>query len=109
MEHAQRPSQSERIANLPPAKRALLEQLLQQSQPPPVDDEAKARELPPRREPTDAGPCELSFAQQRLWFLDQFETHPGLYTMARGGQLKGDLSVEALRAALEALVARHEA
>lgn len=54
------------------------------------------------------GPLPLSFAQQRLWFLDQFETGGAVYNMAGCLRLTGALNVEALAAALSGIVARHE-
>jgi amino acid adenylation domain-containing protein len=51
----------------------------------------------------------LSFAQQRLWFLDQFEPNTPLYNIPGPAvRLRGSLNVEALRQALNAIVARHE-
>jgi amino acid adenylation domain-containing protein len=55
-----------------------------------------------------AGPCPLSFAQQRLWFLDQLEPGLSIYNLARGLRLRGDLKPEALQAALNSLVDRHD-
>lgn len=50
-----------------------------------------------------------SFAQQRLWIVDQLARHSGAYNMPFAYRLRGPLSVAALRAALQALVDRHEA
>src|ERR671933_1002792 len=50
----------------------------------------------------------LSFAQQRLWFLHQLEGTSGEYHVPEGFVLRGDLDCDALRRALDALVARHE-
>src|ERR671938_1292329 len=50
----------------------------------------------------------LSFAQQRLWFLHQLEGTSGEYHVPEGFLLRGDLDADALRRALDALVARHE-
>jgi amino acid adenylation domain-containing protein len=55
------------------------------------------------------GDVEASFAQQRLWFVDQLEG-PGLtaYNIVTATRLEGQLEAEALRVALQDLVARHE-
>ncbi|HEX3788439.1 MAG TPA: non-ribosomal peptide synthase/polyketide synthase [Pseudonocardiaceae bacterium] len=53
-------------------------------------------------------PLPLSFAQQRLWFLDQFEQDSAEYLSRFAVRLRGPLDVAALRRALTALVARHE-
>ncbi|HYO68160.1 MAG TPA: AMP-binding protein, partial [Archangium sp.] len=55
------------------------------------------------------GPLPLSFAQQRLWFLDQLEPGSTVYNMPSALRLSGRLSASALAQALEALVLRHEA
>jgi amino acid adenylation domain-containing protein len=91
----------QRVANLSLEKRALLEwRLLQRSTP---RDRVEAI---PRR--TTAGPCRLSFAQQRLWFLAQLEPESPHYNEPKAVRLRGALNVMALQRALDALVARHE-
>ncbi|MGC5561706.1 non-ribosomal peptide synthase/polyketide synthase [Streptomyces sp. FR-108] len=54
-------------------------------------------------------PAPLSYAQQRLWFLDRFEPGSTEYTTLSVLRLRGPLDADALRAALDGLVARHEA
>ena len=51
----------------------------------------------------------LSYAQQRLWFLDRFEPGSTEYTTMSVLRLRGELDRDALRGALDGLVARHEA
>ncbi|HYD81465.1 MAG TPA: amino acid adenylation domain-containing protein, partial [Paucimonas sp.] len=54
-------------------------------------------------------PRALSFAQQRLWFLDQFETGSAFYNLPAAMRLVGRLDVPALGRTINAVVARHEA
>jgi amino acid adenylation domain-containing protein/FkbH-like protein len=50
----------------------------------------------------------LSFAQQRLWVLDQIEPNNPLYNVPTAIRLSGQLHVKALETALNGIVARHE-
>ncbi|MCI0352635.1 MAG: condensation domain-containing protein, partial [Acidobacteriales bacterium] len=54
------------------------------------------------------GPLPLSFAQQRLWFLDQLQPESAVYNIPQPIRLKGALRVEALQQALDEIVKRHE-
>ncbi|WP_186001770.1 non-ribosomal peptide synthetase [Corallococcus sp. Z5C101001] len=51
----------------------------------------------------------LSFAQERLWFLEQFEPGSPAYNIPTALRLRGELDVPALRGALDAILERHEA
>jgi amino acid adenylation domain-containing protein len=53
-------------------------------------------------------PLPLSFAQQRLWVLDQIEPNNPLYNIPRAIRLTGALNVDALESALNGIVERHE-
>jgi amino acid adenylation domain-containing protein len=50
----------------------------------------------------------LSFAQQRLWLVDQVETASPFYNIAGAVRLSGPLRVELLRCAAGQIVRRHE-
>lgn len=78
------------IAELSPQeKRALLAQLLMK------------RAGEPRSAP-------LSFAQQRLWFLNQLDPDSPAYNIPCSVRLNGWLNVKALKRALSEIVGRHE-
>src|SRR5918999_131323 len=51
-------------------------------------------------------PC--SFAQRRLWLIDQIEPGSGAYNIPCAVKLKGRLDVDALRRSLNEIVRRHE-
>ena len=54
------------------------------------------------------GAIPLSFAQQRLWFLDQLEPNSPLYNVPTVVKMSGTLRVDVLWQALEQIVTRHE-
>ncbi|NKX87985.1 non-ribosomal peptide synthase/polyketide synthase [Nocardia coubleae] len=51
----------------------------------------------------------LSYAQQRMWFLNQFDAESVADNIAAAIRLTGDLDHAALAAAVDAVIARHEA
>jgi hypothetical protein len=63
---------------------------------PPIGPAGRDRRLP------------LSFAQQRLWFLDQLDPGSTEYNMSISARLPGNLDAAALGASLTAITARHE-
>ena len=50
----------------------------------------------------------LSFAQQRLWFLDQFEPGSALYNIPNSVRMSGPLDLKALEHAFNEIVRRHD-
>lgn len=56
----------------------------------------------------DAGPCPLSFAQQRLWFIDQFEPSTPAYNIPAAVRIRQALNVEAFRRSMDEIVRRHD-
>ncbi|MFL1598115.1 amino acid adenylation domain-containing protein [Gordonia amicalis] len=50
----------------------------------------------------------LSYAQQRIWFINQFDVTSPVYNMPVAFDVHGDPDLDALRAALLDVVARHE-
>ncbi|RYZ37868.1 MAG: non-ribosomal peptide synthetase, partial [Myxococcaceae bacterium] len=65
--------------------------------------------LPPLLPVARTEPLALSFAQQRLWFLDQLDPSSSLYNLAVALRLEGWLNVAALERAFEEVLRRHEA
>ncbi|HEX6908982.1 MAG TPA: condensation domain-containing protein, partial [Longimicrobium sp.] len=91
----------DRLAGLSPEKRRLLELRLAAQR-----AQAAGPALVPR--PRGGGPLPLSFAQQRLWVLDQLDPGSAAYNMPAPLRLRGPLDARALERALDDLRARHE-
>jgi amino acid adenylation domain-containing protein len=92
---------NERIAGLSPERRALLERALAAK-----EGSAHTRRVISQR--SSGGSSPLSFAQQRLWFLDQLAPGRSVYNIPIALRLLGPLHVEALEAAISEIVRRHE-
>ncbi|HYR09422.1 MAG TPA: amino acid adenylation domain-containing protein, partial [Longimicrobium sp.] len=65
--------------------------------------------LPPVVPAERTGPLPLSFAQERLWFLDRLEPGSTTYNIPAAWRLGGALDVAALERSLSEIVRRHEA
>ncbi|MEL6554841.1 MAG: amino acid adenylation domain-containing protein, partial [Cyanobacteria bacterium J06621_11] len=92
----------QQLQTLTPEQRALFEKKMAQK---------GLQSLPPRSipaRPSDDQPLPLSFAQQRLWFMQQLNPNNTAYNVASALKLQGALEVAALEKSLSALVARHE-
>ena len=89
-------------SQLSPAKQKLLEKSLQGK----FKSESESN-LIPRRSSTV--PPELSFSQQRLWFLQQLESSNSFYNEHGAIKLIGHLDIAALERSINQIVQRHEA
>jgi amino acid adenylation domain-containing protein len=65
-------------------------------------------DLRPPLTASGAGKQKLSYAQQRLWFLDRLEGTSAEYNMPEALRLRGPLDGEALKRAINMIVERHE-
>jgi amino acid adenylation domain-containing protein len=65
------------------------------------------RTIPLRRR-TDLEKLPLSYAQQRLWFLEQMEPGSAIYNVPQALRVNGELAVEVLEASLREVIRRHE-
>src|SRR5256885_16703133 len=86
-----------RLAGLSPAKLALLERRLSSCH-------DKTRTTIPRRDPRE--PVPLSFAQWRLWFLEQLMPGTHVWNTPVAARLTGPLDYSALRGALALEIGR---
>ncbi|HEX6909623.1 MAG TPA: condensation domain-containing protein, partial [Longimicrobium sp.] len=69
---------------------------------------AGAQQAPPLRPVPRDGDLPLSFAQERLWFVDRLEPGSPVYHMSFPYLLRGSLDTDALRGAWTEIVRRHE-
>jgi hypothetical protein len=92
----------ERLGNLSASDRVLLERKLMKA----VDRPRQAPTIRPklRSDRTTA----LSFAQQRLWFLDQLLAESPVYNISTAFRLSGLLDIRCLERSLNAVIGRHE-
>ncbi len=91
---------------LTPKQRDLLLRRLEKTAQP----AAAAQRIPrQRRRPDAENAFPLSYAQQRLWFMDRMEPGTPLYNIPAAIEVSGRLDVAALAASLGEIVRRHEA
>jgi amino acid adenylation domain-containing protein len=92
----------QRLQNLSPEKRSLLLKALQQEA-----ASSKPSKILPQRD--RSFPIPLSFAQQRLWFLEQLQPESSAaYNISTAAILKGRLDVALLQKSLNEIIRRHE-
>lgn len=90
-------ARSKKQSNLSSAKQALFEKWMR--------GEVAANTIPRR---SQQSPAPVSFAQQRLWFLNQLEGDQSSYNEPKALHIKGSLDVAALQQSLNEIVRRHE-
>ena len=91
----------ERLKRLSPEKRAQLLKAIMDEK----SSSERASKISRRPQP-DITP--LSFAQQRLWFIEKLEPGTAVFNMPTAIRLEGSLDVEALERALSEILRRHE-
>jgi amino acid adenylation domain-containing protein len=90
------------LSNISEAKRNLLEKYLR--------GELKQQQTSPRTiAPRSPGAIpQLSFAQERLWFLDQLNPGSAVYNVPLAVRLSGPINAQALEQSINEIVRRHE-
>src|SRR5215210_2079127 len=94
------PELSSRMLSLSSKRRKLLKLLLQDA------EGAPQKQTISRRIGSDPAPA--SFAQRRMWFLDQLEPGNPFYNLPGAVRLRGQLNREALQQAVTEIINRHE-
>ncbi len=96
-------SAQERLAGLSREQRALLFEQIRRRK----ERTRMPSDRIPRR-PPDLDPLPLSFAQERLWFIDRLEPGLATYNMPLALRIEGEASPAVLAAILGEVVRRHE-
>ena len=94
-------SREDRLKTLSPTQRALLVKKLRDE----AADRPESSRIP-RRATHESSP--LSFAQQRLWFLDQLDPGKSYYNLSFALKLECLLDLAALEASVNEIIRRHE-
>lgn len=95
-------SVADRLAKLSPAKRALLQRAKN------IGEQEQFNVVEIHKRDRSGGRDALSFAQQRLWFLDQLEGANATYNMPIAIRLIGMLDCQALQRVFDEIIIRHE-
>src|SRR5690242_1959550 len=90
------------IGSLSPRKRELFARALEAK-------EKKATTADTIPHQPGCGPFPLSFAQERLWFIDQLQPGKAAYNIPQVIRLTGELKIEALERAINEITRRHDA
>jgi amino acid adenylation domain-containing protein len=101
-EHLSNPTTEPRAVNISETKRALLQKYLRGE----VDDDLTWSRSIARRSRANAP--QLSFAQERLWFLDQLMPASPVFNVPIAVRLSAPIDLSALQRSLNEIVRRHE-
>ncbi|HEX8472730.1 MAG TPA: amino acid adenylation domain-containing protein, partial [Pyrinomonadaceae bacterium] len=97
------------LDDLTPEQQSLLMLLLREKAAKQTDEQAPQSQQTQTIQPMPRdGKAPLSFAQQRLWFLDQFEPNSATYNIPAAVRLSGTLDVAALEQSFDETLRRHE-
>jgi amino acid adenylation domain-containing protein len=91
----------ERLKKLSPSKRAILLEALR-------EQAVKSEQSNSIPKTAHDGRAPISFAQQRLWLINQLEPNSPAYNVAAALRLSGSLDLPALRDSLNEIIRRHE-
>ncbi|MFD5128612.1 amino acid adenylation domain-containing protein [Streptomyces olindensis] len=97
-------TQADRPGDLAARKRELLRRRLESAGL--AHTPARAERIPPRA--ADTATLPLSYAQSRMWLLQQLDPASPAYNVCLAIRLRGPLDADALRTALAGLLTRHE-
>ena len=100
-EHLSNPHTEIDLTNVSAAKRALLEKYFNGE----IDDEFSPGAIA-RRDP--GAESQLSFSQERLWFLDQLMPGSAVFNVPTAVRLTRQINTEVLRKCVNEIVQRHE-
>ncbi|TPV95920.1 MAG: amino acid adenylation domain-containing protein [Myxococcales bacterium FL481] len=90
-----------------PTVRGIVEQLAAGTAGPSTEESSDpAPDAVTRRVPGE--PLQLSFAQERLWFLQRLTPESGVYNVPLAFRIRGPLTLTRAQAGLDAILARHE-
>ncbi|HEY4929199.1 MAG TPA: condensation domain-containing protein [Acidimicrobiales bacterium] len=95
----------DRLDKLTPEKRALLERQLLQRRASVLSESGRDGKLH-RRGPDE--PLLLSYSQQQLWFLQEWQKEGAAYNASLNLRLQGELDEDALRQSFQLIIERHE-
>ncbi|ASS75459.1 hypothetical protein CIG75_11045 [Tumebacillus algifaecis] len=93
-------------ANLTPAQRALLEKRIKGQAGPLIASAAAKKTGIPRR---PEGQVPLSYAQERIWIMEQLEEDSVTYNIPLSVTIMGDLDFDIFTRSINVVIARHEA